>query len=222
MYQLIIFDWDGTLMDSAQKISNCVRAAARDVFIAEPSDEDAKNIIGLGLRDAMQTLFPAQNDAIIDQVIERYTYHFVTGDDTEQKIFAGVEKGLTALTEQGALLAVATGKSRRGLDRVLVASNLGHHFTVTRCADETRGKPNPQMLQEILDYTAIEPHNSIMIGDTTYDMHMAANAKMHGLGVSYGVHQEDALRKAAAIDVLPSFSHTLQWLLDGRVSRAYD
>jgi phosphoglycolate phosphatase len=221
MYQLIIFDWDGTLMDSAQKIANCIRASALDVGIAPPTESNAKSIIGLGLFEAMGILFPQCSEAEISALVDAYKYHFVTGDVTEQKLFGGVADGLARLNDAGVLLAVATGKSRVGLDRAFINTELKSHFAVSRCADETRSKPHPQMLQEILEFTAIEPHKAIMIGDTTYDMDMAVNANMLGLGVSYGVHSEQMLLASRAIDVKHSFNDLINWLLLGRVEKAY-
>ena len=221
MYQLIVFDWDGTLMDSAQKIANCIQASARDLGLPEPSDQQAKSIIGLGLTEAMQHLFDGQSPAIIQQIVEAYKYHYVTGDVTEQKLFEGVEDGLRSLNDAGALLAVATGKSRAGLERVFGQLDVREYFVTTRCADETRSKPHPQMLHEILDYTAIDPARTIMIGDTTFDMDMAAGAGMDGLGAGYGVHSEALLRQANAVDVLHSFNAVLEWLLSERIEKAY-
>ena len=222
MYKLIIFDWDGTLMDSADKIANCIIASAGQLGIKEPSIEQAKSIIGLSLHEAMRILFPSEDEIIINKLVENYKYHFLTADQTSQGLFAGVEQGLAALSDAGALLAVATGKARRGLKRVFDEVGLEHHFVVSRCADETRSKPHPQMLHEILDFTAIDPHNSIMIGDTTFDMDMASNANMHGLAAGYGVHDLQVLTDAKAIAVIDSFTEIVDWLLDGRIKRAYD
>lgn len=208
-------------MDSAQKISNCIRAAARELELSVPTEERAKSIIGLGLGEAMQILFEGQRKVAIEKIVEVYKHHFITADDTEQAMFRGVAEGLQAFTEAGAMLAVATGKARPGLKRVLDEVGLEHYFSVSRCADETRSKPHPQMLHEILDFTAIEPHKCIMIGDTTYDMEMAQNAKVDGLGVSYGVHSKEALLQASAIDVLDSFQAVQAWLLNGRIAKAY-
>lgn len=221
MYQLIIFDWDGTIMDSAEKISNCIQASARDVGLAVPSSEQAKSIIGLGLVEAMRQLFPQATDSQVSHMIGAYKHHFVTADGTEQKLFDGVVQGLNALESAGAVLAVATGKSRAGLDRAFGALDLKHHFITSRCADETRSKPHPQMLHEILDFTAIEPHKAVMVGDTTYDLDMAANANMAGLGAGYGVHSKQMLIDSKAISVQSSFIDVIAWLLDGRVERAY-
>lgn len=223
MYQLVIFDWDGTIMDSAMKIASCIQVSAKDVGLSVPTIDEAKNIIGLGLHEAMCQLFPNASNAELAAMVDAYKYHFVTDTKTktEQKLFDGVAAGLHALEEAGAILAVATGKSRVGLDRVLSLVDLKHHFTVTRCADETRSKPHPQMLHEILDFTAIDPHKAIMIGDTTYDLDMAANAKMPSLGAGYGVHSSEMLQNARALSVEPSFEHIITWLLDSRIERAY-
>ena len=221
MYQLIIFDWDGTIMDSAQKIANCIKAAARDVGVDEPSDQQAKSIIGLGLTEAMRVLFESSTDSQIKQIVEAYKYHFVKGDVTDQALFEGVEQGLQALEDAGAVLAVATGKSRAGLDRIFAETGLKKHFITSRCADETRSKPNPQMLHEILDFTAIDADKTIMVGDTTYDMDMAVNANMYGLGASYGVHSEAMLLESKAVSVQHSFKQIIAWLLDGRIEKAY-
>jgi phosphoglycolate phosphatase len=221
MYQLVIFDWDGTIMDSAMKIASCIQVSAKDVGLSVPTIAEAKNIIGLGLHEAMCKLFPDATSAELKAMVDAYKYHFVTGDKTEQKLFDGVAKGLHALEEAGAILAVATGKSRVGLDRVLNAVDLKHHFVVTRCADETRSKPHPQMLHEILDFTAIDPHKAIMIGDTTYDLDMAVNANISGLGAGYGVHSNEMLVNSKALSVEPSFEHIITWLLDNRIERAY-
>lgn len=221
MYQLIIFDWDGTLMDSAQKIANCIKASARDVGVDEPSDEKAKSIIGLGLVEAMKILFPSGTESQVRQIVEAYKYHFVKGDCTEQGLFDGVEQGLQALEDAGAVLAVATGKSRAGLDRIFAETGLKKHFITSRCADETRSKPHPQMLNEILDFSAIDADKTIMVGDTTYDMDMAVNANIHGLGAAYGVHAESMLLKSKAVSVQHSFNQLLTWLLNGRIEKAY-
>ena len=221
MYQLIIFDWDGTIMDSAQKISNCIQASALEVGLEAPTSEQAKSIIGLGLFEAIRRLFPGASDSKINAMISAYKHHFVTADDTEQKLFDGVTQGLQLLEDSGAVLAVATGKSRQGLDRAFAGLDLTHHFITSRCADETRSKPHPQMLLEILDFTAIDPDKAIMVGDTTFDLDMAVNAQIAGLGAGYGVHSEQMLHDSKALAVLPNFNDIIAWLLDGRVERAY-
>lgn len=208
-------------MDSAQKIANCIQASARDIGLPEPSTAVAKSVIGLGLFEAMRRIFTDASEAQITELVNAYKYHFVTGDVTQQKLFAGVPEGLQALQDAGAVLAVATGKSRAGLDRIFTEVGLKEQFITTRCADETRSKPNPQMLFEILDFAAIEPHKCVMVGDTTFDMDMAVNANIAGLGAGYGVHSEQMLRQSKALEVKHSFEGIVDWLLDGRVEKAY-
>ncbi len=208
-------------MDSTFKIASCIQSAARDVGVPVPSIEDAKNIIGLGLHESMQVLFPTATKTQLSDLVERYKYLFVNEDKTEQKLFDQVVEGLDQLQEKGAFLAIATGKSRVGLDRVLGATTIGHHFVTTRCADETRSKPHPQMLLEILEFTAIDASKAIMVGDTSYDMDMAASANVHGLGVSYGAHDEATLYASNAQTVQHTVADMIAWLLDGRVEKAF-
>jgi len=212
-FQLVVFDWDGTLIDSARKICNCIQAAARDLQLVEPDYNQAKNIIGLDLLESMQILFPEQSRATQAELVERFRQHSIYDDVTAQPLFEGVEAGLARLDSRGVLLAVATGKARRGLTRVFADIDIEHYFVTTRCADESRSKPHPQMLEDILETTSIDPHKSIMVGDTSYDMQMAKNAGIPGLGAGYGVHSHSTLRKASAIDVLDSFSGVIDWLL---------
>ena len=222
MYQLVIFDWDGTLMDSTQKIANCIRLSARDVGLPEPTFEQAKSIIGLGLAECMNILFPEATSNEKRAMVERYKYQFVTGDQTQQMLFEGVKDGLEELNNRGIMLAIATGKSRVGLDRVLSVTELETAFAVTRCADETRSKPHPQMLQEILDFTAIDATKAIMIGDTTFDLEMAENAGVAGLGVSYGAHDSARLVGCSQAAIVDSPKEMIDWLLDGRIEKAYE
>lgn len=221
MYQLIIFDWDGTLMDSAAKIANCVIAAAEDVNLPPPSNQAARSIIGLGLIEAMRTLYPEQQAAKHEQLVDAYKHNFLHKNHTEQGLFAGVREGLTALRETGVELAVATGKSRAGLQRVLTDLDMHELFLVSRCADETRSKPHPQMLLEILDFTGLNASDCLMVGDTTYDMQMAAAANMHGLGVSYGVHPQAELERSGARAIVHSAAELFSWLQAGNIRAAY-
>ena len=209
-------------MDSAFKIGSCIQASALQVGLPKPSLEQAKSVIGLGLFEAMRHLYPKESDVKINDLVEAYKYYFVNVDKTEQRLFDGVQLGLQSIEDTGAILAIATGKSRVGLDRVLDKVGLRHHFIASRCADETRSKPHPQMLLELLDFTAIEPHKTIMVGDTTFDLDMAANAKIAGLGAGYGVHSEKMLLDSKALSVQPSFNKVIEWLLDGRLERAYE
>lgn len=208
---LIVFDWDGTLMDSEAKIVRCVQEAARDTGSADPGPAAIRHIIGLGLREAMQALFPAEPDERHAQLIERYRQHFLELDQTAMPLFPGVREGLASLTEQGYLLAVATGKARRGLDRVLDETGTRHLFVTSRCADEAFSKPHPRMLEDILAMTGVDRQQAIMVGDTVYDMQMARNAGVAGLAVSYGAHPREQLLDSGALACLESFPDVRAW-----------
>jgi phosphoglycolate phosphatase len=209
---LIVFDWDGTLMDSEAKIVRCVQAAAADIGVSDPGPAAIRRIIGLGLSEAIGTLFPNESPTRRLQLIEHYRVHFLERDDTAMPLFPGVIEGLAGLAGRGYLLAVATGKSRRGLDRVLDQTGTGALFAATRCADEAFSKPHPQMLDDILDATGIERARALMVGDTVYDMQMAQNAGVAGLGVSYGVHARGELLAHGALACLDSFSAVCAWV----------
>lgn len=209
---LIVFDWDGTLMDSEARIVRCVQAAAADTGVADPGPAAIRRIIGLGLGEAIATLFPQQSPAARLALIERYRVHFLERDDTAMPLFPGVIEGLTGLAGRGYLLAVATGKSRRGLDRVLDETGTRGLFVATRCADEAFSKPHPQMLDDILGTTGMTRQRTLMVGDTVYDMQMARSAGVAGLGVSYGVHARDELLENGALACLDSFAAVCAWL----------
>ncbi|HBC58496.1 MAG TPA: HAD family hydrolase [Gammaproteobacteria bacterium] len=210
--QLLIFDWDGTLMDSAAKIVACMQAAARDVAVEEPTPEAVRDIIGLGLRHAMERLFPGHDEALFGSLTEQYRYHFVEANQTPEQLFNGADDTLKQLEEAGYLLAIATGKSRVGLDRSLQHTGLRKRFHVTRCADETRGKPHPQMLEEILEVSGLAPQHALMIGDTEYDLQMAASIGMPGVGVTYGVHSRERLLAQKPLSLLSDITHLPDWL----------
>lgn len=201
-YKLLIFDWDGTLMDSQARIVNCLRTACCDLGFAERSEDEYKNVIGLGLREALKQLFPDHDDDTTEVLASRYREQYLFHNDTPSALFPGVAKLLEDLEHNGYWLAVATGKGRQGLDQSLQTTGLQGRFHSTRCASETRSKPHPQMLEEILDQLGLYPEDALMIGDTEYDMEMAANAGMAGLAVSYGVHEADRLLKHGPLDCL--------------------
>jgi len=192
-YELIVFDWDGTLMDSAGLIVRCVQAAAVDLGLEPPAEERARHIIGLGLVDALRHALPDLSAGHYDHLVERYRHHYLSKDH-ELELFDGVTGLIERLAERDGSLAIATGKSRRGLDRALVSSGLGRYFTATRCADECHSKPHPQMLEELMDEFAVSPAQTLMIGDTTHDLLMAQNAGVDAIAVSYGAHSHAALQ----------------------------
>ncbi len=205
MAKLLIFDWDGTLCDSLSRIALCVRCAAEEVGLPAPLEHEAREIVGLGLVDALEALFPGIH---MDQILamrDSYSRHFVKLDRKPSPFFEGVEATLEQLKSEGYLLAVATGKSRRGLDRVLKARNLSGFFHGSRCADETAGKPNPRMLHELLEEFRFLPEDALMVGDTEFDMSMAVNAGVSRVAVSYGAHSPDRLQKYQPLACLDKF-----------------
>lgn len=193
-YDLLIFDWDGTLMDSAAHITACMRNAIAAVGAEPRTDAQIRHIIGLGLEEAVRALYPGQPASLIGAIVEEYRQEFLLRSQANASaLFPGARETLYALADAGYQLAIATGKSRRGLDKVLAETGLQGLFPITRCADETHSKPHPRMLQEILvDYNA-EPADALMIGDSVYDMQMARAIRMDALAVAYGVHSLELL-----------------------------
>ncbi len=209
--QLLIFDWDGTLMDSEARIIACMEAASRDLDLAEPDKAAIRNIIGLGLQEALQILFPDHIPAVQQQLVERYRYHFLIADATPSPLFSGVVPMLHDLKQRGYWLAVATGKGRPGLQKVLNDTGLEPLFLATRCAGETASKPNPQMLFELLDELGISSEQALMIGDTEYDLQMAQNANMQALAVSYGVHERERLLQYSPVECIDNIAELHNW-----------
>ena len=211
-YKLLIFDWDGTLIDSEANIVDCMKAAMLDVNLPILSSDEIKNIIGLGLTEALITLFPEIDERTAVCLTDRYRYHFLTSEPSQA--FEGVDETLVSLNDAQYFMAVATGKGRKGLDKALSTSGFGSLFHVTRCADETRSKPHPQMLHEILDFLGVEAENALMIGDTEYDIHMAKNAGMDSIAVTYGVHDRQRLKQCEPTALLDSMGELITWLND--------
>lgn len=211
-YDLLIFDWDGTLMDSIARIVNCFGHACTDTGLPRPAEAVMRNVIGLGLAEAVDVLLPGVDESTRERVVARYREHFLHIDQTAIPLFEGVRTGLESLAEQGYLLAVATGKSRRGLDRALEETGLGRLFVATRCADEAFSKPHPKMLEDLLDYTGLDVNRALMVGDTIYDLQMARAAAMDSLAVSYGVHTREALLAHDPRACFDSFNDVRRWL----------
>ena len=211
-YDLIVFDWDGTLMDSAAKIVNCFSAAFADAGVASPGQAAIRHVIGLGLQEAVNTLLPTSDAATRAQVSESYRAHFMQHDQTETGLFPGVQQGLEELVQQGYLLAIATGKARRGLDRVLEQTATAHRFCATRCAGVSFSQPHPRLLYDILAYTGHDAASALMVGDTSYDLQMARAAAMDSLGVTYGAHSREHLLPHAPLACLDSFIEVSLWL----------
>lgn len=211
-FDLIVFDWDGTLMDSAAAIVHAIQAASRDLGLPEPADRQARHVIGLGLSDALQRAVPDLPEHEYPRMVERYRHHYLSRDH-ELSLFAGVEELMEELAQRGYRLAVATGKSRLGLDRALAHSGLGAYFHALRCADQCHSKPHPQMLEELMEELGAAPERTLMIGDTTHDLLMARNAGTAGLGVSYGAHLFEDLQALAPLACLDTVEELQAWLL---------
>lgn len=210
-FDLIVFDWDGTLMDSAAAIVYAVQAAARDIGVEPPSDERARHIIGLGLVEALRYAMPDLSADHYAALVERYRHHYLTHDH-ELVLFEGASMLVEALANEGYMLAVATGKTRKGLERAFAQSGLGELFHDSRCADECHSKPHPQMLLELGEVFAVDPEKILMIGDTTHDLWMARNAGTAGLGVSYGAHPVHELLDVASEGCVASVAELSAWL----------
>jgi len=211
-YSLVVFDWDGTLMDSTHSIVAAIQGACRDLELAPPTAASASWVIGLSLESALRHAVPQLTPAMVPRFLERYRIHYLTRDP-ELRLFDGVPALLAELAEQGTRLAVATGKSRIGLNRALAATGLESVFQATRCADETFSKPHPAMLHQLMDELGAEPESVLMVGDTSHDMQMAANAGVHALGVAYGAHTSEELQGCAPQAIMDSVPHMREWIL---------
>ncbi|PKH93146.1 HAD family hydrolase [Pseudoalteromonas sp. 78C3] len=210
-YKLVIFDWDGTVMDSVTKIVNCIRSSAESLNLVPPSDEAIKNIIGMSLEKAIDVLFP-DNVAQHQALISGYKYQYSV-DTTPTPVFANVVSVLNALKEQGIVLAVATGKGRGGLERLLEQSQLRHFFSATRTSDEALSKPSADMLYQLLEELGISAQDAVMIGDTQIDMTMAKAAGMDRIGVTMGVHNAQQLNKLSPVATVDNYLQLQQVLL---------
>ena len=210
-FELLVFDWDGTLVDSPQHIVDSLLAACADIGIPVPPAERARYIIGLGLKDALEYLLPDLPSSDYPRLADRYRYHFLAGD-AKVVPFAGVREGIATLNASGFLLGVATGKSRRGLDRSLQDTGLAALFHVSRCADEGFPKPHPEMLQVLMEQLNVPPERTLMIGDTTHDLGMARNAGVPALAVSYGAHAAGELARLEPLGCAGSFHEVIGWL----------
>ena len=216
-YKLVIFDWDGTLMDSAAKIIRCMQIAARQCDVPVPSDDEVAHIIGISLKPAIMQLFDTNDEALTERLRLAYKDAFIGADATPCPLFDGTETMLNALHSRGVILAVATGKARRGLDRAWQNTGTGHFFAASRTADEAHSKPSPDMLLQLLEELQLSAGEAVMVGDTIYDMQMAEAIGMDRAGVSYGVHAAVNLEKHHPEIIVHSIGELHQWLSD-RVS----
>ena len=210
-FELLIFDWDGTLMDSAGVIVDSIQRACVDLEIDVPTDRASRLIIGLGLVQALQTLLPNLNADDYPRLVERYRHHYL-GRDADIPLFDGVDAGIRDLHSGGFQLAVATGKSRMGLSRALEASGIGTLFSATRTADQTHSKPHPAMVLELIEELDADPVHTLVIGDTSHDLLMAANAGVASLAVTYGAHEPEDLQPHSPLALVDSFHEVHAWL----------
>lgn len=211
-FRLVVFDWDGTLLDSERRIVECLHAASQEAGLESLPPKTLSNVIGLGLKEAVETLYPAIDAAAYQHFLERYRHHYLFASQTPTPLFEGAREMLEDLHRRGFWLAIATGKARRGLDRVLAEQELTHLFHVTRCADETFSKPHPQMLLDIMEHVGVEPDQTLMIGDTEYDILMAHNAKTAAVGVGYGVHGRERLLQHPILACVDNLGELAIWL----------
>ncbi len=200
-------------MDSTAAIVHAIQASASDLGLPVPDKQSASYVIGLGLREAMEVALPDIDPALYPKIVERYRYHYLS-KDRHLTLFDGVREMLIDLSQRGYTLAVATGKSRAGLDRVLAASQLGTLFQSSRCADETFSKPHPAMLQELTGELGHDMDRTVMIGDTTHDLQMALNAGAAGIAVHYGAHAPESLKVLNPLYSADSVAQLHAWLVE--------
>jgi phosphoglycolate phosphatase len=213
-YDVVVFDWDGTVVDSIAAISDAIIGAAVDLGLPEPPRERANWVIGLGLLDAIHHAVPSIARDQIPAFVERYRVHYLRRE-TALPVFAGIRELVRGLDAAGVPLAVATGKSRAGLDRALRATELRRHFVTTRCADEGAPKPDPWMLKDIGEELRIDPGRMVMIGDTVHDVGMARAAGSRSIAVFYGAHDRDTLRAGHPDESVESVSELADRLAAG-------
>jgi phosphoglycolate phosphatase len=212
-FDLIAFDWDGTLFDSTRLIARCIQLAVVDVGGAMPTERDAAWVIGLGLGEALARAAPDVPKEKYPELGARYRYHYLKHQD-DLVLFDGVLEMLDALRARGHLLAVATGKSRRGLNEALASAALRERFDASRTADETQGKPHPRMLLELMEELDVSADRTLMIGDTTHDLQLALNAGCASVGVSYGAHEPVSFEALNPLHIAHSVEDLSVWLLE--------
>lgn len=193
-YEMIVWDWDGTLMDSTPTIVDCIQKSCVDLGLPVPPDELASHVIGLGLQDALRIAVPTLTPPQYPELVARFRYYYLAKDH-ELTLFKGIRELLADLKDRGHYLAVATGKPRVGLNRSLKFHQLEQMFVDTRTADETRSKPHPQMLHELSESLMVPLNKMLMIGDTSHDLLMASNAGVDAVAVTYGAHPAGSLRE---------------------------
>lgn len=212
-YAAVVFDWDGTVMDSTHSIVTAIQSACTDVGLPVPEAREASWVIGLSLESALYRCVPTLTAEQLPLFLERYRHHFMLRD-AEIQLFDGILDLFGTLRDRQVSLGVATGKSRRGLDRVLGAMRLEPYFSVTRCADECHSKPHPAMLLEIMRTLSLEPQQILMVGDTSHDIQMATAAGVDSMAVTYGAHDKRTLVQAQPTVLVGNVREMQSWILD--------
>lgn len=209
-YDLIVFDWDGTVVDSTAVIASSIQAACRDLQLSIPSDEAARHVIGMGLSQALRHAVPDAPASMYQPLAERYRHHYVSQDESIP-LFAGARDTIVELHGAGYRLGVATGKSRNGLEHSMRTSDMAKYFHATRTADQVFSKPHPAMLLEIMEELGVAPARVLMVGDTTHDLQMAINAGVDALGVTHGAHPAAQLLELKPLALLDDFTGLRAW-----------
>lgn len=210
-YDLIVFDWDGTVMDSTSVIAGSIQAACRDLELPVPDDETARHVIGLGLNQALSYAVPDLTEAMLPELVARYRHHFLSQDQSIP-LFEGARETIEELHGAGYWLGVATGKNRNGLERALVNTGMKQYFHATRTAEQTFSKPNPAMLFELMDELGVSAERTLMVGDTTHDVLLAQNANVDVLAVGHGAHPPEQLLELEPLALVDDFAELRAWL----------
>ena len=218
-FKLLVFDWDGTIADSVTRIVDSALDAIADLGLPAVPGESIRQTIGLGFADSLEQLFPGQGEALVPVFTNYYRQHFLRYSHQPIPLFPGAVDTLSETQRNGYFLAVATGKSRRGLDRELAEHDLSHLFEVSRCADEAPSKPNPQMLLEIMQELHVGADEVLMIGDTDYDLEMARSVGVASLGVLSGAHEQTRLLRCEPLDIIESVASLPDWLANRGISK---
>ncbi len=209
-YDLVVFDWDGTVVDSTGVIVSSIQAACRDLNLPVPSDDAARHVIGMGLEQALRHAVPDAPPDMVRPLADRYRHYYLS-QDAGIPLFEGARDAIAGLHEAGYLLAVATGKSRHGLERSMQASGMAGYFHATRTADQTFSKPHPAMLLEIMEELGVAPERALMVGDTTHDLQMAVNAGVAAVGMTHGAHPVEQLRELQPLALLEDYAGFREW-----------
>lgn len=213
-YQAVIFDWDGTLVDSTGKIVESMQLASSEAGLTALHNQDIKQIIGLGLPEAIRQLWPAIEEDVVVEMRGLYNKHYMSEHHPRLRFYGGADELLQGLQSKGVELAVATGKSRAGLDRAFKDLKIGHMFSDSRCADETKSKPHPLMLEELSESLGVSFDEMIMVGDTTFDLNMAKAIGVDSVGITHGAHSYDQLLGCEPVHMVRNLSELHNWLTE--------